>query len=171
LLVLSALALASADYQIPDEVEGCTEANDIRAEMIDVKDTADKAAESNIVLRSNLDALEVSLEKVNAIEESLNSRTQSFLQVYDLAAPISFLATVEKSQLDSELETLSTLMSELSSTRDTAKSLEYVHQIQDLLNDMITKTKDAIAANSETFEKAYTETLPALEEEYKGVSC
>lgn len=171
LIALSLCVLATADYQIPDEIEGCDEANAIRNQMIDVKTQADEAAEKNDVLRSNLEALEQSQALVNSIEESVQSRAQSFLQVYDLAAPISFLALVSTTDLATEMDSLNTLLSQLTTASDPSSAQEYLDQVQELIAEMITKTKDEIESNSAAFEEAYSSTLPGLEQEFNDVEC
>lgn len=171
LFALNALALATTDYQIPDPIEGCTEANDIRDQMIEVKAQADEAADKNVVHRANLETLLESQEMVNAIEDSLKSRSSSFLQAFDVATPISLCETLESSQMEDEVASLNTLLTELSVTRDTTKAMEYVNEIQELLESMISQTQAVIAANSEIFETAYSETLPELEKKFYDVEC
>jgi hypothetical protein len=171
LLTLITLALSKADFTPPAYIEGCDEANAIVDKMNIYIDEADSTAEATTVLQGNLDALKETAYYMEIIEDSLQSRLQSFLQIYDLATPITVLAEVTSTALSEELDALNSLFTQLGSTKDTTTALSYTDEIQELLRGMIKETEDQIEANDQYVDSVYSDVLPGLQEDYDNVSC
>jgi hypothetical protein len=171
LFALITLTLTKADFTPPSYIEGCDEANAIVDKMNLYIDEADSTVEATTVLQGNLDALKETAYYMEIIEDSLQGRQQSFLQIYDLASPITVLAEVTSAALSEELDALNSLFTQLGSTKDTTTALAYTDEIQELLRGMIKETEDQIEANDQYVDSLYSDVLPGLQEDYDNVAC